>query len=105
MQSVSSGGIVQHNLENLSAEEVGQAIRTSIHESLLLWTREGGGRRVVGSRIVSIFSIHAITIDMTVDMAIDMAICRAIYRANAILSSVAQDERHVAVLSAAETFG
>jgi len=44
------GGIVQHNLEDLGAEEVGQDIGSLVRAAILLWGREGGWRCVVVAR-------------------------------------------------------
>lgn len=44
------GGIVQDNLEDLGAKEVGQDIGPPVHAAVLLWGREGRGRCIVIAR-------------------------------------------------------
>ncbi len=67
--SMGGGGIVQDDLENLGAEEVGQGLSPLIHTAVLLWGREGGGRCIVvtrdfvavGGRVGALRNLHPLT--------------------------------------------
>lgn len=49
-----SGRVVENDLEDLGAEEVGESIGCSINKGLMLGTREGGGRWIVVARVIAI---------------------------------------------------
>ena len=54
MQPVGRGWVVQDDLEDLTAEEVGESIRATIAKALLFWAREGGSWRVVETVLIAL---------------------------------------------------